>query len=156
MIKSRHPSLGRCKRYDFPCAKKRYEHVVGKEHRVLEKSKAKILSDFGGDFNIQTDWKTEHNKPDIVVVAVSCPLDTRMVQKQQEKLDVHIYMYTYLRYEILKFWKDEMKNGEILPIVILRNFGNNDWKRKKQYKEIGICSTGVSSHYKKGAAVDID
>ena len=34
--------------------------------------------------------------------------------KQQEKMDV----YTNLKYEILKFWKNQVSNVEILPIVI--------------------------------------
>ena len=49
------------------------------------------------DFRIQTDHHLDHNRPDIVVlekeggmcfiVNVACPFDTRVAEKEREKID---------------------------------------------------------------------
>ena len=49
------------------------------------------------DFRVQTDHHLEHNRPDIVVlekedrtcsvIDVACPFDTRVLEKEQEKME---------------------------------------------------------------------
>ena len=109
-----------CQQYGFPCTEKSYEHVITKEMRVLENDEVKVL----WDFPIQTDEKLEHNRPDIAIVKkkkrtcmlidVACPFDTRIERKEKEKIEV----YTDLKYEILKCWRNEVKTVIIIPVVI--------------------------------------
>ena len=42
------------------------------------------------------------------------PFDTRVKQKEEEKLD----HYNELKYQILKMWKDEVKKVAMIPVVI--------------------------------------
>lgn len=64
------------------------------------------------DFPIQTDKQLKHNKPDILVkkrlvIGPLCPSDTRIKQKEYEKLT---------RLELARMWK--VKKFTILPVVI--------------------------------------
>ena len=62
------------------------------------------------DFRIQTDHHLDHNRPDIVVlekegrmcfiVNVACPFDTRVAEKEREKID----HYQDLKGEVQKIW----------------------------------------------------
>ena len=86
--------------------------------KVLELDVCKIL----WDFSIQTDKKVNHNKPDITVIDKvnktcliidpSCPFDSRIVVKEEEKLS----NYDELKYELARIWS--MKMVTIVPIVI--------------------------------------
>ena len=48
------------------------------------------------------------------IIDVACPFDTRILNKEREKVDV----YTDLKYEILKCWKGEVKKAFIIPIIV--------------------------------------
>ena len=50
----------------------------------------------------------------IIIIDVACPFDTRVKQKEEEKLD----HYNELKYQTLKIWKDEVKKVAIIPVVI--------------------------------------
>ena len=73
-------------------------------------------------FPIQTDHHVDHNKPDIMIyekkknycwiIDVACPLDTRVEEKEQEKLT----KYQGLRREVNKLWN--CRNVTIIPIVV--------------------------------------
>ena len=89
-----------CKRFSFPHMEKWFEHCPEK---VLEDEEVKVL----WDFTIQTDHRLEHNKPNIVVhnkskreciiIDIACPFDTRIVEKEDEKVE----KYQDLKYEIV-------------------------------------------------------
>ena len=49
-----------------------------------------------------------------MLIDVACPFDTRIVRKEKEKMEV----YTDLKYEILKCWRNEVKTVIIIPVVI--------------------------------------
>ena len=76
------------------------------------------------DVSIQTERRLEHIKPDIVVldkkqkvclvIDVTCPFDSRINKKEQEKIEY----YTDLKKEILKCWSKEVDKVMILPIII--------------------------------------
>ena len=109
-----------CKKFGFECDDKYYNHIVTRENRVLENDEVLLL----WDFSIQTETRIDHKKPDIMlknkkektcqIIDVACPFDTRVKQKEEEKLD----HYNELKYQILKMWKDEVKNVAIIPVVI--------------------------------------
>ena len=73
------------------------------------------------DMKIQTDTVLEHNKPDIVIlkkesrvctiIDVSCPFDTRVVEKEKEKLD----RYQDLKWELKRIWN--CREVKVVPIV---------------------------------------
>ena len=104
-----------CKRYKLPYKAQWYEHTP---ERVLENDDVKLL----WDFPIQTDHHIDHNKPDIVIyekkkrdcwiIDVACPFDTRVEEKEQEKLT----KYQDLRREINKLWN--CRNVNTIPIVV--------------------------------------
>ena len=85
-------------------AEKWYEH---KPESVGENENTKIL----WDMKIQTDKKIEHSRPDIVILNkkerscvlldVTCPFDTRILQKEREKIE----QYQDLKIEIKRIWK---------------------------------------------------
>ena len=109
-----------CREYGFPHTEKSYEHSIDKDKKVLENEGVKLL----GDFSIQTEAKINHNKLDILlvdkkkktcfIIDVACPFDTRIGKKEREKVEY----YTDLKYEILKYWKGEVKKVLIIPIII--------------------------------------
>ena len=109
-----------CKKFGFECDDKYENHIVTKENKVLENDEVLSL----WDFSIQTETRIDHNKPDIMIknkkektcqiIDVVCPFDTRVKQKEEEKLD----HYNELKYQILKMWKDEVKKVAIIPYVI--------------------------------------
>ena len=96
--------------YGFEGNEKYYKYFVEKEMRVLENDKVKILR----DFSIQTETKTDHNKPDLIllekkekicyIVDVACPFDPRIEKKRKDKVKSH----GDLKYEILKMRKNEV------------------------------------------------
>ena len=103
-----------CKRFRFEREAKWHDH---KPQPVLESEAVKLLC----DFTIQTDHRIEYNKPDIVVldkqsrsclvIDVACPFDTRVKNKEQEKVE----NYQDLKQEIGRVWNcHEVK---IIPIV---------------------------------------
>ena len=91
-----------------------YEHEPLK---VVENEKIKILY----DFNIYTDKKIKHRRPDLVIVNkeegktllvdVACPMDHNIQSKEKEKVD----HYLELKFELERLWKTKI---EIVPIVI--------------------------------------
>ncbi|XP_065061308.1 uncharacterized protein LOC135688397 [Rhopilema esculentum] len=88
-----------CKAYDLEHIEKWYDHHPEKE---TENKKAKIL----WDMKIQTDKILGHSRPDIVdfekesrtckIVDVACPFDTRVAEKEREKVD----KYQELKYKL--------------------------------------------------------
>ena len=71
---------------------------------------------------IQTDRVLNHNRPDIVVlekkekkcrlIDVACPFDTRVVNKELEKVD----NYQDLKWEIKRIW--DCGDVTVIPIII--------------------------------------
>ena len=92
-----------------------YEHSP---EPVVENMNVKIL----WDFTVQTDKKTPHNRPDIVVVEktnkichiinVACPGDCRIALKENGKVN----KYRDVAIEIKTLWN--MKKVVITPIVL--------------------------------------
>ena len=88
--------------------------------RLLKNDRVEILL----DFSIQTEMKTDHNKPDLILLEkrekicyiadIAWPFDTRIEKKEKNK----IKNYTDLKYEILKMWKDEVTKIYIFQVVI--------------------------------------
>ena len=84
----------------------------------MENDQVKLL----WDFIIQTDRHLDHNRPDIVVlekegrvcsiIDVACPFDTRIEEKEREKID----HYQDLKVEVKKIWN--CKSVSVIPIVI--------------------------------------
>ena len=119
--KQRHDSVGRyvhwqfCEKLGFNRARLWYEH---EPESVVENENFKIL----WDFTIQCDHMIEVGRPDIVVVDkvkketmvidVAIPGDTRVFDKEQEK----IVKYSWLKYEIASLW--HMKKVVEIPIVV--------------------------------------
>ena len=79
------------------------------------------------DFRIQTDHHLDQNRPHIVIlkkesrvcqiIDVACPFDTRIAEKEQEKID----HYQYLKVEIQKMW-----NCKSVPVV---QIGAGQWPK---------------------------
>ena len=107
-------------KFRFECNDKYYNHIVTKENRVLENVEVLLL----WDFSIQTETRIDHNKPNIMIknkkektcqiIDVACPFDTRVKQKEEEKLD----HYNELKYKTLRMWKDEVLKVATTPVVI--------------------------------------
>ncbi|XP_067940473.1 uncharacterized protein [Watersipora subatra] len=103
-----------CKKHELPHTEKWYEH---RAEAVLENEKVKLL----WDFNVQTDQVLEARRPDLIltnketkqcqVTDIAIPRDTRVVQKENEKID----KYKELGFEINRLWKVKTK---MIPIVI--------------------------------------
>ena len=103
-----------CKKYGISVEERWYHH---KPEAVIENQIVKLL----WDFNIQTDRKIEHRRPDIVVVDkqvnkcfivdVANPGDQNLIKKKFEKLD----NYAELRLEIARIWN---KETIIIPVII--------------------------------------
>ena len=104
-----------CRKWNIEHAEKWYDH---EPPYVVENDEVKLL----WDMKIQTDIKIEHSKPDIVVfekksrkcllIDVACPFDTRVAEKEREKLD----RYDDLKREIKRLWS--CKSVAIVPIII--------------------------------------
>lgn len=104
-----------CKDFGLEHGEKWYDH---KPKTVLENENVKIL----WDMKIQTDKVLAHNRPDIVVfekgkrscrlIDVACPFDTRVVEKEREKLE----NYNDLKFEIRRIWN--CSEVQVIPIVI--------------------------------------
>ena len=128
-----------CKKYDLQVATKFYDHVPEK---VSENDLVKIL----WDFNIQTDKKLEHNKPDITIhdkknnecllIEVSCPFDKNINEVEEVKLE----RYQALKWELKKIWN--CKSVKMIPIII-GALGTVNAKLGEWLKSIDInCSIG--------------
>ena len=102
-----------CEKWGFEKTEKWYMH---QPERVLESEDCKIL----WDFPLQIDKQLEHNRPDITekkdksckLIDPSCPFDTRIEKKVEEKCT----NYSDLKYEIARIWK--MKKVDVIPVVI--------------------------------------
>ena len=91
-----------------------YEHEPSK---ITQNEKIKILY----DWNIYTDKKIKHRRPDLVVVNkeegktllidVACPMDHNIQSKEKEKVD----HYLELKFELERLWNTKI---EIVPIII--------------------------------------
>ena len=103
-----------CHREGLPCSKAWYDHTPEK---VLENENTKILF----DFNIMTDKKIEHRRPDLVIhkkkelkttiIDFACPMDRNVEEKEKEKIN----KYQDLKFELEKTWKTKIK---IIPIIV--------------------------------------
>ena len=86
----RHDKVGKaihwklCQKFSLPCKDKWYDGVMVNDQ-------VKVL----WDFKVQTDHHLQHNRTDIVVlekertcsvIDVSCHFDTRVLEKEQEKM----------------------------------------------------------------------
>ena len=104
-----------CKAHELEHVEKWYDH---RPEKVTENEKVKIL----WDMKIQTDKILEHSRPDIVVfekekrtckiVDVAFPFDTRVVEKEREKVD----KYQELKYELKRIWN--CSEVTVIPAVI--------------------------------------
>ena len=91
-----------------------YEHEPSK---IVENEKVKLLY----DFNVYTDKKIKHRRPDLVfldkekrktiLIDVACPMDHNVQSKEKEKIE----HYLELKFELERLWKTKT---EIVPIVI--------------------------------------
>ena len=112
VAKALHWSL--CKKYDLPCNNKWYEHLPEK---VIENEDARLL----WDYDIQTDRVIQARRPDLTLVDktknrvslidVSVPWDSRVEEKEREKID----KYQDLRLELRRLWEMPV---EVVPIII--------------------------------------
>ena len=112
MAKALHWSI--CKKYNLPSNNKWYEHLPEK---VVENEEAKLL----WDYSIQTDRVIQARRPDLTLVDknkksvslidVSVPWDSRVEEKEREKVD----KYQDLRFELRRLWEMPV---EVVPIVI--------------------------------------
>ena len=103
-----------CHLHGLKCNALWYEHEPSK---ITENEKIKILY----DWNVYTDKKIHHRRPDLVVVNkeekktllidVACPMDHNIKKKEKEKVD----NYQELKFELQRIWNTKI---EIVPIVI--------------------------------------
>ena len=104
-----------CKENGIEVKEKWYDH---KPERVIETADVKVL----WDMNIQTDKEIECSRPDIMVlekkkrrcliIDVACPFDTRLLKKEQEKIE----KYQDLKREIKRIW--QCQDVIIIPVII--------------------------------------
>ena len=130
-----------CKLVDLPSNNTWYNHTPEK---VSENETTKMLY----DFNIYTDKKITHRRPDLVIhkkkeretliIDFACPMDHNVDAKKKEKID----KYQELKFELQKLWKTKIK---IIPIVIgaLGTVSNN---LEKYLKNIGLDDGEVRVH----------
>ena len=95
------------------------------------------------DYRVQTDHHLEHNRPDIVVlekeertcsvIDVACPFDTRVLEKEQKKME----KYQDLKREIGKIWKWNCKRVAVIPVII-GALGTISRNFKASVKKIGL------------------
>ncbi|XP_023216726.1 uncharacterized protein LOC111619278 [Centruroides sculpturatus] len=116
--KQRHNSVAKmihwnlCHNYHIPTGKNWWKH---NPEKVVENDCVKIL----WDFRIQTDKVLEHNTPDFTIVEkkkvwiidVTIPGDSRIDEKQQEKLS----RYYDLKIELQRLWH---KPVQVVPVII--------------------------------------
>ncbi|XP_023238417.1 uncharacterized protein LOC111637209 [Centruroides sculpturatus] len=116
--KQRHNSVAKmihwnlCHNYHIPTGKNWWKH---NPEKVVENECVKIL----WDFRIQTDKVLEHNTPDFTIVEkkkvwiidVAIPGDSRIDEKQQEKLS----RYQDLKIELQRLWH---KPVQVVPVII--------------------------------------
>ena len=103
-----------CQKFSLRCKDKWYDHAPDS---VMENYQVKVP----WDFRVQTDHHLEHNRPNIVfleeertcsVKDVACPFDTRVLEKEQEKMG----KYQDLKREIEKIWN--CKSVTVIPVII--------------------------------------
>ena len=96
----------------------RHDHWYDHDpQKVVENKDVKVLY----DFNIFTDKKIKHRRPDIVIINkkekktwiidVSCPMDHNVKEKEKEKID----HYDDLGFELERLWNTKTR---IIPIII--------------------------------------
>ena len=103
-----------CKKSGLPHTEKWYDH---RAEPVSENEHVKLL----WDFSVQTDRTTQARRPDLIlidkivdeckIIDVAVPGDTRVVKKEEEKIE----KYRDLAIEIGRIWK---KAAKTTPIVI--------------------------------------
>ena len=103
-----------CKKYGLPASEKWYDHRI---ETVMENEEVTVM----WDMKIQTDKEIEHCRPDIVIrcnksrkcyiVDVACPFDTRVQDKEREKVE----KYQDLKRELKRIWQSQ----EIVTIPII-------------------------------------
>ena len=119
--KRRHDNVARvvhweiCKKYNLPRTEKWYNH---KPDGVITHENIKLL----WDFNINTDYKIQHRRPDIVVelksnkecliIDIAVPGDNRIKQKEQEKIE----KYQDLKRETARLWGH--RKVSVIPVVV--------------------------------------
>ena len=121
-----------CKKYDLQATGKWYQHIP---ETVQENDLIKLL----WDYNIQTDQEIEARRPDLVLkdknknitylIDVAIPYDTRIKEKQVEK----ILKYQDLKIQIQRCWETRVK---VIPIII-GALGAQPLELKKYLEEIG-------------------
>ena len=84
-----------CQNYDLQCNKTWYDYSP---EEVMKNDHVKLL----WDLRIQTDHHLHHDRPHIVIlekesrvcqiVHVACHFDTRIAEKEREKIDHHQYL----------------------------------------------------------------
>jgi len=103
-----------CKKSGLPHTEKWYDH---RAEPVTENEHVKLL----WDFTVQTDRTIQARRPDLIlidkivdeckIIDVAVPGDTRVVKKEEEKIE----KYRDLAIEIGRIWK---KKAKTIPIVI--------------------------------------
>ena len=137
--KSRHDWVGRrihwniCRKFGLHVSEKWYNH---EPESVVENDTYKVL----WDFNIQTEHDIEARRPDFIlinkednncfIVDFAIPYDTRVEQKEKEKVE----KYQDLKRELQKIWNIKMK---VLPEV-MGALGTPPKDVKRRIEELGI------------------
>ena len=137
--KNRHDWVGRrihwdiCRKFGVHVSEKWYNH---EPESVIENDTCKVL----WDFTIQTDHVIEARRPDLIlikkkennciIVDFAIPYDTRIEQKEKEKVE----KYQDLKRELQKLWNMKVK---VVPIVI-GALGTPPKDIKRRVKELGI------------------
>ena len=93
-----------CKKYGLPASEKWYGHCI---ETVMENEEVTVM----WDMKIQTDKEIEHCRPGIDIrcnksrkcylVAVACPFDPRVQDKEREKVE----KYQDLKRELKRIWQ---------------------------------------------------
>ena len=137
--KNRHDWVGRrihwdiCRKFGVNVSEKWYNH---EPESVVENDTCKVL----WDFTIQTDHVIEARRPDLIlikkeennciIVDFAIPYDTRIEQKEKEKVE----KYQDLKRELQKLWNMKVK---VVPIVI-GALGTPPKDIKSRVEELGI------------------
>ena len=133
-----------CKDYNLEHAEKWYGHSP---QVTIENDMVEIL----WDMKIQTDKVLEHSRPDILVlekdtrickiIDVACPFDTRIIEKEREKVD----HYQDLKWELKKIW--QCSDAQVVPIII-EALGTVSKSFQKWLERISLdMYLGTNQHY---------
>ena len=123
-----------CEKLGFNKERFWYEH---EPESVVENENFKIL----WDFTMQCDHMIEARRPDIVlvdkikketvIIDVAIPGDTRVCDKEQEKIE----KYNLLKDEVARLW--QMKKVAVIPIVV-GALGTITTKSEKYIESVGV------------------